>query len=55
MRLALLAKTWNLIKNVISSSFGSEVENGVEALRALLDEDLPSPVVVPFPAQPIHL
>ena len=44
-----------LIQDVVSPPLGGHVQHGVEALGALLDEDLPAPVVVPLPAQTVHL
>ena len=45
----------NLIEYIVSPSLSGEVEDGVEALGALLDENFPPAVVVPLPAQPVHL
>ena len=44
-----------LVQDVVPPPLGRQVQNLVEALRALLDELLPPPVVVPPSAQSVHL
>ena len=44
-----------LVQDVVPVPLGGDLDEDVEACGALLDEDLPPPVVVLLPLQPVHL